>query len=70
MVAMAVNNEIGTIQDTAPIAAICAEVGVHFICDAVQAPLALDLDARRPRCRLNACAKGDEAAISRVTSGN
>lgn len=43
-VAMAVNNEIGTIQDIAPNAAICTEAGAHFICDAVQAPLALDLD--------------------------
>lgn len=44
VVSMAVNNEIGTIQDSAAIAAICAEAGAHFICDAVQAPLALDLD--------------------------
>jgi cysteine desulfurase len=44
VVAMAVNNEIGTIQDTATVAAICADAGAHFICDAVQAPLAVDLD--------------------------
>lgn len=44
VVAMAVNNEIGTIQDTVSIASICAEAGAHFICDAVQAPLAVDLD--------------------------
>lgn len=42
--AMAVNNEIGTIQNIDRVAAICAAAGAHFICDAVQAPLALDVD--------------------------
>jgi cysteine desulfurase len=42
--AMAVNNEIGTIQDIAGISAACERVGAHFLCDAVQAPLALDID--------------------------
>lgn len=44
VVAMAVNNEIGTIQDTATIATICAASGAHLLCDAAQAPLAVDLD--------------------------
>jgi cysteine desulfurase len=43
---MWVNNEIGTIQDVAAIAARCAAAGVAFHCDAVQAfgkiPLQLD----------------------------
>ena len=42
--AMAVNNEIGTIQDIAGISAACERVGAHLLCDAVQAPVALDID--------------------------
>ena len=45
--AMAVNNEIGTIQDVAGVAAVCERVGAHFLCDAVQAPFALDIDVAR-----------------------
>jgi len=45
--AMAVNNEIGTIQEVACISAACERVGAHFVCDAVQAPLALDMDVAR-----------------------
>lgn len=40
---MAVNNEIGTIQDLPRIAALLAEHGVLFHCDAAQAPCAMDL---------------------------
>jgi cysteine desulfurase len=47
VVAMAVNNEIGTVQDTPTLAAISAEAGAHLVCDAVQAPLAIDLDVDR-----------------------
>jgi len=44
---MAVNNEIGTIQDIPAVAAICAAAGAHLVCDAVQAPLGVDLDVNR-----------------------
>ena len=40
---MAVNNEIGTIQDVPTIAATLAEWGILFHCDAAQAPCAMDL---------------------------
>ena len=40
---MAVNNEIGTIQDLPAISAALAEWGVLFHCDAAQAPCAMDL---------------------------
>ena len=40
---MAVNNEIGTIQDLPAIAGTLAEWGVLFHCDAAQAPCAMDL---------------------------
>ena len=40
---MAVNNEIGTIQDVSAIAATLAEWGILFHCDAAQAPCAMDL---------------------------
>ena len=40
---MAVNNEIGTIQDLPAIAEALAEWGVLFHCDAAQAPCAIDL---------------------------
>ena len=42
--AMAVNNEIGVIQPLAAIGAICRERGVHFFCDAAQAPGRMRLD--------------------------
>jgi cysteine desulfurase len=42
--AMAVNNEIGTIQPLQDIGRLCAEHGAIFHCDAVQAPLAIPLD--------------------------
>ena len=40
---MAVNNEIGTIQDVATIAGTLAEWGILFHCDAAQAPCAMEL---------------------------
>lgn len=40
---MAVNNEIGTIQDIQGIAARTRDCGAVFHCDAVQAPVALDM---------------------------
>ena len=40
---MAVNNEIGAIQDTARIAALLAPHDVLFHCDAAQAPCAMDV---------------------------
>lgn len=40
---MAVNNEIGTVQDTARIAALLAPYDILFHCDAAQAPCALDV---------------------------
>lgn len=40
---MAVNNEIGTIQDIPRLAAVLAARGVPFHCDAAQAPCALDV---------------------------
>ena len=40
---MAVNNEIGTIQDVAGISKLLKERGVLFHCDAAQGPCALDL---------------------------
>jgi cysteine desulfurase len=39
---MAVNNEIGTIQDIAQIGALARAVGALFHCDAAQAPCAID----------------------------
>ena len=41
---MAVNNEIGTIQPLNEIGGLCAERGAIFHCDAVQAPLAMQVD--------------------------
>lgn len=41
--AMAVNNEIGTIQDIRSIGLIAAEFGSYFHCDAAQAPCAMDV---------------------------
>ncbi len=40
---MAVNNEIGTIQDIPAISVLLAHYGVLFHCDAAQAPCAMDL---------------------------
>ena len=40
---MAVNNEVGTIQDLPSIAGLLAEHGVIFHCDAAQAPCAMDV---------------------------
>ena len=40
---MAVNNEIGTVQDVPAIAGALAEWGILFHCDAAQAPCAMDL---------------------------
>ncbi len=47
VVAMAVNNEVGTVQNTAAIGTLCAKVGAVLVCDAVQAPLAMDIDVLR-----------------------
>ena len=41
---MAVNNEIGTIQDIPTIATLTEEYGVPFHCDAAQAPCAMDVN--------------------------
>ena len=40
---MAVNNEIGTIQDIPSISALLGQYGVVFHCDAAQAPCAMDV---------------------------
>ena len=40
---MAVNNEVGTIQDIAQISELLTSRGVLFHCDAVQAPCAMDI---------------------------
>ncbi|GGY63352.1 cysteine desulfurase family protein [Marinobacter zhanjiangensis] len=41
---MAVNNEVGTIQDTPELVRLAHEAGALFHCDAAQAPEALDVD--------------------------
>ena len=41
--AMAVNNEVGTIQDIPRIAALLAPYGIVLYCDAAQAPCAMDV---------------------------
>jgi len=43
---MAVNNEIGTIQNIEKIGALAHQHGAIFHCDAAQAPLAVDIDVR------------------------
>ncbi len=43
---MAVNNEIGTVQDMEVIARLVSRSGAVLVCDAVQAPLAMDIDVR------------------------
>jgi cysteine desulfurase len=45
--AMAVNNEIGTVQDVPAIAELCALSGAVLVCDAAQAPLAIDIDVAK-----------------------
>ena len=40
---MAVNNEIGTVQDVSRVAELVAPHGILFHCDAVQAPCAMDV---------------------------
>ena len=40
---MAVNNEVGTIQDLSAIGAYLADRGIHFHTDAAQAPCAMDM---------------------------
>lgn len=47
VVAMSVNNEVGTVQDMAAIGNLCAKVGAVVVCDAVQAPMAMDIDVVR-----------------------
>ena len=42
--AMAANNELGTITDVAPLAALCRAAGVTLFCDAVQMPGPTDAD--------------------------
>ena len=42
---MAVNNEVGTIQDVPGIAALLSQHGVLFHCDAAQAPCAMDVNS-------------------------
>ena len=44
---MAVNNEIGTIQDIPALAAMAHQHGALFHCDAAQAPEAIDLDVKQ-----------------------
>ena len=44
---MAINNEIGSLQPVAEIAAVCREAGVFVHCDAVQAPGRIALDVRQ-----------------------
>jgi len=41
---MLVNNEIGTVQPIAEIAALCRKVGAVFHCDAAQAPTGIPID--------------------------
>lgn len=44
---MAVNNEIGSLQPVAEIAAICREAGIYTHCDAVQGPGRIEIDVRK-----------------------
>ena len=44
---MAINNEIGVIQDLETISAICHEHGIIFHCDATQAAGKMDLNVDR-----------------------
>lgn len=47
---MAVNNEIGTIQDIAQISSLAMRYGAVLHCDAAQAPAAMDLGAIAKQC--------------------
>lgn len=49
---MAVNNEIGVIQDLEAIGAMCRERGILFHCDATQAPGHMPLDVDAIKCDL------------------
>ena len=49
---MAVNNEIGVVQDLEAIGRLCREKGVLFHCDATQAAGKIDLDVERLKCDL------------------
>lgn len=49
---MAVNNEIGVIQDLEAIGAMCRERGILFHCDATQAPGHMPLDVDPIKCDL------------------
>lgn len=49
---MAVNNEIGVIQDLEAIGTMCRERGILFHCDATQAPGHMPLDVDAIRCDL------------------
>lgn len=49
---MAVNNEIGTVQDIEAIARLAREHGVIFHCDAAQAPVAIDISGLVPHADL------------------
>lgn len=49
---MAVNNEIGVIQDLEAIGAMCREHGILFHCDATQAPGHMPLDVDAIKCDL------------------
>ena len=42
---MAVNNEVGTIQDVPRISALVAQRGIPLQCDAAQAPSAVDVSS-------------------------
>jgi cysteine desulfurase len=44
---MAVNNEIGTVQDVGAVAGLASRSGAVLVCDAVQAPLAMDIDVSK-----------------------
>ena len=61
---MAVNNEIGTIQDVPTIAGALAEWGILFHCDAAQAPCAMDLTQD---CRIRRPAKPVGTQVLRTT---
>lgn len=49
---MAVNNEIGTIQDIATVARLLQPYGIVFHCDAAQAPCAMDIGNLASRAHL------------------
>lgn len=51
---MAANNEVGTIHPFAEIGELCADRGVHYVCDATQAAGVLEVQTRRDRLDLTA----------------